>query len=100
MATFRTQLNQSQDGNILLSIPIFNIPLKTNINEYNNNVIEHSKKGFINTSFDHGESSGFGHRAEQRAHTSLQPQSMYGIKYEESQSGSCALKKNIQFKWL
>ena len=94
MATFRTQLNQNQDGNILLSVPIFNIPLKTNINEYNNNVIEHSKKGFINTSFDHGESSG------QRAQSSLQPQSMYGIKYEESQPGSCALKKNIQFKWL
>ena len=77
--------------------PIFNIPLKTNIKEYNNNnVIEHSKKGFINTSFDHGESSGRGHRAQ----SSLQPQPMYGIKYEESQPGYCALKKNIQFKWL
>ena len=97
MATFRTQLNQNQDGNILLSLPIFNIPLKTNINEYNNNnVIEHSKKGFINTSFDHGESSGRGHRAQ----SSLQPQPMYGIKYEESQPGYCALKKKIQFKWL
>ena len=68
MATFRTQLNQNQDGNILLSLPIFNIPLKTNINEYNNNnVIEHSKKGFINTSFDHGESSGRGHSTGHRA---------------------------------